>query len=517
MDRNKGFYAKFFIFLALLLWLGIFLARKIDLTSADLGRHLQNGKWVIENHFNLLEKNSPLFENYYSYTNSDFPVVNHHWGSGVVFYYIWKFFGFNGLSLFYILLSLAAFAVFFWIAWQGSNFTWAALPAFLLAPLMAERTEIRPEIFSVLFAAIFFYVLWQYSRGRMSWKRLVPLIPLQVIWVNFHVYFFVGPFLVGVFLSGELLQKKWKETKILLATLAFFVLASLVNPFGFEGLLYPLKIFKNYGYTIVENKSVSFVENYGVVNPNFTLIKAVLILMISSFVLLFVVNRKKISIFYLLFSIFFGAMGWIAIRNFTLLGYFALPVLAYNFHNIFKQKEGETNLVKENGIAALYIILAAIGLWCNYQYASMHWKRAGIGLAPGVAEAAEFFQKENIQGPIFNNYDIGGYLIFYLPKNEKVFVDNRPEAYPDAFFSEVYKPMQESTDVFEKFDREYNFNAVFFYSHDITPWGMNFLKIIKENPNWTPVFGDDYAVIYLKKNETNHSIIEKYQIPDTKY
>jgi hypothetical protein len=265
-----------------------------------------------------------------------------------------------------------------------------------------------------------------------------------------------------------------------------------------------------------------------VTNPNFTLIKAVLILIILSFFLLLIFNRKRISFFYLAFSVFFGILGWMAIRNFTLLGFFALPALAYNFQGVFKQKEGETNLAKENGVAALYIIVVVIGLWCNFEYVSFHWKKTGAGLSPGVARAAEFFQKENIKGPVFNNYDIGGYLIFYLPRNEKVFVDNRPEAYPDSFFSEVYKPMQENGDVFEKVDREYNFNAIVFYSHDITPWGVNFLKIIQENPDWAKVYGDNYSIIYLKKNETNQPIIEKYpatagprqggdQIQDTKY
>ncbi len=516
---------KIVIFLFLLFWLGFLYAQKIDLATADLGRHIKNGEWVVENHFNLFKKNSPLHENYYSYTNFDFPVINHHWGSGMLFYYVWKFFSFSGLSLLYIFLSLAAFSSFFWVASRESNFTLAALLAFALAPLMAERTEIRPEVFSVLFAAIFFLLLRRYTLGEMKWKWLFLLIPLQIVWVNFHVYFFLGLFLVGTFwfsgivqiifqkLTDEEFGKRLKKTKILTIILALMSFASLINPFGLEGLLYPLKIFKNYGYTIVENKSVSFVENYGVTNPNFTLIKAVLILIISSFFLLLIFNRKRISFFYLAFSVFFGILGWMAIRNFTLLGFFALPALAYNFQGVFKQKEGETNLAKENGVAVLYIIVVVIGLWCNFEYASFHWKKTGVGLSPGVARAAEFFQKENIKGPVFNNYDIGGYLIFYLPKNEKVFVDNRPEAYPDSFFSEVYKPMQENGDVFEKVDRGYNFNVAVFYSHDITPWGVNFLKIIQENPDWMKVYEDNYSVIYLKKNETNQPIIEKYQMP----
>ncbi|OGI34116.1 MAG: hypothetical protein A2420_04790, partial [Candidatus Moranbacteria bacterium RIFOXYC1_FULL_44_13] len=411
---------KIIVFLLLLFWLGFLYAQKIDLATADLGRHIKNGEWVVENNFNLLEKKSPLRENYYSYTNPDFPVINHHWGSGVVFYYIWKYAGFSGLSLLYIFLSLAAFLAFFWVACRESSFTWAALLAFALAPLMAERTEIRPEVFSVLFAAIFLLLLWRYSRGEIKWKWLLLLAPIQIVWVNFHVYFFLGFFLAGTFLFSEIVQiifqkltdeefeKKLKKTKIMLVVLMLVLLASLINPFGLEGLLYPLKIFKNYGYTIVENKSVSFVENYGVANPNFALIKAVLALMVLSFVLLFIFNRKKISFFYLIFSLLFGILGWMAIRNFTLLGFFALPVLAYNFQAVFGQKKGEISIAKENGIAVLYIIVAVVGLWCNFEYVSFHSKRIGTGLLPRVTQAAEFFRKENIRGPVFNNYDIGG-------------------------------------------------------------------------------------------------------------
>jgi len=158
-----------------------------------------------------------------------------------------------------------------------------------------------------------------------------------------------------------------------------------------------------------------------------------------------------------------------------------------------------------------YIFMVVFSVLNSYQFLSYHWRDRGIGLAPRVNEAAEFFKQEKISGPIFNNYDIGGYLIWNLYPQKKAFVDNRPEAYPDSFFSEVYKPMQEDPAIFEKIDQEYNFNAVFFYSHDITPWGINFLKAIKSNSAWAMVYSDDYAIIYLKRNETNKPLIDKYK------
>ncbi|MDP1845349.1 MAG: hypothetical protein Q8L09_01210 [Candidatus Moranbacteria bacterium] len=511
MSDKKIFYVKLGVFIFLLLWLGVFMAEKIDLATADLGRHIKNGEWVVNSGFNLHDKNSPLFENFYSYTNQDFPVVNHHWGSGVLFYLIYKLGGFSGLSLFYIFLSIVSFGIFFVVAKRESNFTVAAVLSILLIPLMAERREIRPEVFSCFFAAFFLWTLWSWHKKELANSRLYALPLLMVLWVNSHVYFFLGLFLIGTYwlqemaqflfakLSDEEFLEKVRGAKNLTVVLVLSVLAALVNPFGWKGLVYPLQIFRNYGYTIVENKSVWFVENYGITNSNFMLIKAILVLMILSFVLIFIINKKKISIPYLIFAIFFGTIGWLAIRNFTLLGFFALPVLALNFENIFTPNQKDNLPAKENGIAVAFIAIAMIAIFANYKFISLHSGDRGIGLLPGNEAAAEFIKKENIKGPIFNNYDIGGYLVWSLPENEKVFVDNRPEAYPDSFFSQVYKPMQGDMSVFKKVYEKYNFNAIVFSRNDITPWGMNFLKVIRGNSNWGKVFEDDYAIVFVKK------------------
>ncbi|MCX6762822.1 MAG: hypothetical protein NT093_03520 [Candidatus Moranbacteria bacterium] len=444
--KKENFW-KIIILVLLLAWFCFLMAEKIDLVTADLGRHIKNGEWVVNSGFNLHDKNSPLFENFYSYTNQDFPVVNHHWGAGVIFFWIYKLVGFSGLSIFYILLAAASFLVFFLIAKRESNFTVAAVLSILLIPLMAERREVRPEIFSCFLAALFLWVLWSWRKKELATSRLYILPILMIFWVNSHVYFFLGLFLVGVYWLQEMVQfifsklsdeeflEKVRGAKNLTAVLILATLAALVNPFGWRGLIYPLQIFKNYGYTIVENKSVWFVENYGIVNSNFMLIKAVLILMTLSFVLVFIINKKKISVPYLIFAIFFGMIGWLAIRNFTMLGFFALPILALNFENIFTPNQKDNLPAKENGIAVAFIAIAMIASFSNYKFISLHSGDRGVGLLLGNENAAEFLKKEKISGPIFNDYDIGGYLVWNLPEDEKVFVDNRPEAYPDSFFS----------------------------------------------------------------------------------
>ena len=73
--------------------------------------------------------------------------------------------------------------------------------------------------------------------------------------------------------------------------------------------------------------------------------------------------------------------------------------------------------------------------------------------------------------------------------------------------------MQEKEKVWEKQQVKYNFNAIFFARSDITPWAQKFLIERVKDKNWIPVFVDNFAIIFLRNNELNKSIIDKYQIP----
>ena len=135
------------------------------------------------------------------------------------------------------------------------------------------------------------------------------------------------------------------------------------------------------------------------------------------------------------------------------------------------------------------------------------------GLVPGINGSAEFVKLMNIQGPMFNNYDIGGYLIFNLFPRVKVFVDNRPEVYSVSFFKDVYVPMQENDEAWRSTDRQYDFNVIYFYRYDLTPWGQNFMISRLRDPEWAPVYVDLFTIVFLRRNEQNKRIIDALELP----
>ena len=116
----------------------------------------------------------------------------------------------------------------------------------------------------------------------------------------------------------------------------------------------------------------------------------------------------------------------------------------------------------------------------------------------------------NISGPIFNNFDIGSYLIYRLYPKERVFIDGRPEAYPAEFLQDTYIPMQQDIELFNTVDQKYGFNTIFFSHTDQTPWARSFLQQIINHPQWKPVYLDDYVIIFLKETPANHNILTRY-------
>lgn len=508
------------------IYLGLFFARPITLVTADLGRHIKNGEYFIDHGW-------PIETNHYSYTEPDHPAVNHHWASGVIFYLVWKASGFEGLSMFYILISVLGALLFAWAAMKKSDDRIVLFIAVLLAPLIAYRTEIRPEGFSYLFLGISYLLLQKFREGKLKFKLgLIYFSLLQVVWINCHIFFFLGPTLMGLHFIADLIngldKQKRKEYLILIAVSS---IAGIINPFHIEGLLTPFTIFQEFGYMLAENQSVFFMqERFG--NPEFIHLEIVTVLVLLSLALASIKKTWREFLPEILTVLFFGGLAYAAIRGITMFALLLIPVGAklVQFF-LYKSKQSTVNIVGY-GILGLPVIVMVLMLLNKNDLSKPDNSKlvsyyspidtfkdqyiTSLGLVKGISNSADFFIKTGIKGPIFNNYDIGGYLIFYLEGKEKVFVDNRPEAYSVSFFDDVYVPMQEDEAKWKEYSEQYNINAIWYYRRDNTPWAQPFLiKRIEDWDNWSPVYVDDYTIILLKRTVDNEPWISQFEIPQS--
>lgn len=509
-----------FVALGLSGLLFLFLSQKINLPAADLGRHIKNGEIFLHANQYHISRSALLHTNFFSYTHPTFPFINHHWGYGIIAYLTYSLFGWVGLSLAYILTLTGAFFILFILITQKTPL-YASIPISLfLIPLIAERTEIRPEGMSYLFIAVFLYILIAYSHNELRQKYLYILPVLSVFWINTHIYAIFGPLLVGAFLCEALVHRDKTNIYTYLKILALCAGALLISPYGLEGALYPFKIFNNYGYLVAENQSILFLKKLNFINPNFLWWKISVVLAFCGSMLTLMYNRKKFPVALGLITLAFAGLSFFGIRHLTLFGLILLPFFAKLAELLFERNTTEEG--RSNAWAASVILSLVLVVFVGIQFSSRlpgspSW---GLGLFSHNIDSTKFVKNTGVQGPFFSNYDIGGLIIFSLftpDRQEKVFVDNRPETYPKEFFSDVYIPMQENIDVWEQTMNHYNFNAIWFYRLDNTPWAQNFLITHINDPLWAPVYVDDFTIIFLRRNKKNTEIIKQYELPQSMF
>ncbi len=476
-------------FLAILLLFGLFLAHKQDLSIADIGRHIRNGEYFFTDP-------QVLRTNYYSYTEPGFPVMNHHWGSGVLFYLIWKTTGFKGLHVLYAALYLLCFGLFFQIARKKSGLFAAGLSAIAVIPLLALRTEIRPEIFSYLLAGSSYWLLTEW-RGKKIDYLFVLLPMMEICWVNLHIYFILGPVIVGIFWLESVYHGQDTARK-LFYLLILTSLASLLNPFGVQGAIAPFTIFQNYSFSVAENTPVwSFDQVEGIFAYDTLYFKIVFILLVASFIVAAIKRPREIPASRVLLAAVFSSMAWFALRNISLFGLFALPIMANNAGFVLdKTREGLPRFFLPT---VLLVLAAAIVLYSRNMLSELFHlpPETGFGMAQENPAAAEFVRKNKLQGPIFNDYDIGGYLIYYLFPQERVFVDNRPEAYPSAFFRQQYFPLLTSEGKWRELDSRIGFRTIIVSRRDADL--SYFLDARLRDPHWLCVYEDPFILIFIKR------------------
>lgn len=500
------------ICILLSLYLSIFSFYKIDLATADIGRHITNGKIFLNSEEYGISKWQVLHTNLFSYTYPSFTFVNHHWFSGIVIYLLFTLFGFSALSIIYFLLVLGAFL----FSLSTTNKTdWSSIffTGLFLVPLLADRTEVRPEGLSYLLLAIFIFILYKFSSDKLSHKFLWILPFLSLLWANTHIYFIFGIFITGVFLFESVILKQFEKIKKIGVILFTSLIATAITPYGISGIIYPFVMFQNYGYRIVENQSIRFLENLSFNNPSFLWYKILLALIVISSIIILVYKRKKFLIALTLISLTFAILAYLGIRHIAAFALVSLPLLTYNISLL--KEDFEWKIEKKIKII-LYIILFLIITICTFFHFlnKLAWNRNfGIGIESGGLSSTKFILENQISGPIFNNYDIGGLMIFSLFPKEKVFVDNRPEGYPKEFFEKVYIPMQEDDMVWNTELKKENFNVIYFYRLDYTPWAQSFLIRRISDPLWAPVYVDDKTIIFLKRSDQNKKIIDRYELP----
>lgn len=384
---------------ALVFVLPILLALKPQVIDTDLWWHMSVGKWVSDH------RTVPVFDPFSQRT--DKPWVAYSWLYEVLLYQIYAPFGLTGIVAYRLAMSLAmVWAVYALLRDREQPFTFVV--AGLAAIAMGGLFTPRPWQFTIVFAAVTLKVILDLRdgcAGRGVW--LLPL--LYAVWANLHIQFIYGLFWLGL---ACLPYRDWQCSLVKrYALLALCALATLVNPYHVR--LYGVVLEyagQSYHYT-TELQAMSFRSP-----PDWVAVA------LGAWALFTLARRVKVSLFELLLL---GSGGFFALRanrDVWFLTLAAVGILAGA--TVIRPK---TDWLSRAAPLALTACLIAFLFW-QRDISEANLRRSVAKVFP--TEAVAYLARNPAPGPLFNDFDWGGYLIWSLPQLP-VLVDGRTNLHGD--------------------------------------------------------------------------------------
>ena len=221
----------------LLLMTAVFFFRPVE--TGDIWWHLKAGEYI------YTHKVVPLLDPFPTSGEKTLWVLT-QWLGSLVYYLAFHAAGPLGLKVLRVLIILLSL-------WQlrrfgGQRDVAPLLPflGFLLLMAVATRPHLRPFLFNLLFIQVMLGALLTFHKTARA-VALWPVVLIAPLWVNIHMGSFVYGFtLIGVFLMTAAVEaytqgRSWRRVGWLGGLTGLYALAFLVNPYGIQGALHPLR------------------------------------------------------------------------------------------------------------------------------------------------------------------------------------------------------------------------------------------------------------------------------------
>ena len=313
-----------------------FLLGCFPMADFDVWWHLRTGQFI-------LEHSAVPRVDIYTYTNAGRPWIDIYWLFQVVVALLYRAGGVSALVLLKAVAGVAIVALALAARRPGAA-TGPAVLAWLPALIgFSGRLCERPELFSLLFLAGFLAVLGRASE-RPGWLWVLPV--LQLLWVNSHGFFVLGPLIIAAYAVELLYQRARYGTAGPLHLARRFALAGgtaivacLINPYGLAAVGLTIEQFHKLGgqgvfrANIGELRSIGdFIALAGVRSPYLLAFFFMLALGFASFA--WPLARGRFSPFRALLFAGSAYLGWQATRNSALFALVAAVVTVGNCDDV---------------------------------------------------------------------------------------------------------------------------------------------------------------------------------------
>jgi hypothetical protein len=419
---------------------------------------------------------------------------------------------------------------------------------------------VRPHMFTLAFLAWTMMCVIDYERGRCTEWRLAGLIPLYILWVNLHGGVLGGTMTLGLAVAGwgvVFLWERWrdgadKETRrqgdketedqsdssslpvslspcllvspiknwrtafLLVAIVAACGFTPFVNPHGIE----MIRIWQR----IVGSKVLPEVVNEHMpLDPTSPLGLAVIGLGAFYLFLLAGTLPKAPRVSWLIPLVWF-ALSFKGIRQGPLFAVCAAVAIADLWKHtlwhrlLVKYGDGSTAWNANDPAeaqrrwspiwAALLVPALLVAVSAKFQAHRVEvpvigsgWARLDPDFIPSdmTREVTEYAASVPPGTPIFNDANLGGYLIYHTP-NLKIFMDDRCELYGDdniRFYADTMgSPPEELGVVFERWAARYKFERAIIMTNPPEQEKPSIERYLSGSPNWREVARGKRAAMY---------------------
>src|SRR5262245_3755438 len=475
---------------------------RVLLNDTDTGIHIRAGEVILKT-FSI-----PRYD-MFSFHSPPLPWTAHEWLSEVIMALVHRVYGLTAIVVFFAVILASTYYVLFKIL--RTTHRNVMLTTALLALVIASSTLhwlARPHIFSYLFILVYHYVLNAYQYRNKNYLYILPL--LMPVWVNLHGGFIVGLLLIGIYLAGNLVRTFFvkseqavhlAKTSAIFLTLTSCLLTSLLNPYGYNILLFPLRL--------VQDK---FIMDYIIEfwSPNFhgTLpFRYLFYLTIAIFAL----SKSKPDIIELALVLFFTHMALYSARYIPLFALVVSPIVLKYLDLLWKEWRSKfvyrldnisARMINVDALSAgyLWVIGAAVAVCAGVANSNIHFQ---FDEQSNPLAAVEFLKKEHLQGHMLNNDSFGDYVIYAAWPQYEVFVDGRSDMYGASRmqdYDKVMRPTEQWKEVLDK----YQINWVF----DGAKSPLSILLL--QSQDWHLIYADKVAHVYIRNIPENRQMIQRF-------
>jgi hypothetical protein len=380
--------------------------------DADIWWHLRTGQWIVEH------SAVPATDPFSSFGQGK-PWLAYSWLFEVMTYGLYQGLGLTGIILFRVVIVFAvAVAIHRFVVKREPRFVvGTGLVGLALIPIGYLMSE-RPWLFTVLFFTLTLDAVLDLRAGRS--KRTIWLLPLlYAFWANLHIQFIHGLFVLVLacvcplvdrfFGLGEAAEPAARERsrawwQLVVLTIVCF-LATLLNPYHLRlyGVVVQYVTQPGAYDCVLEHLGMDFREPW-----NWALLALTLA---ATFAL---GRRRRVSSFEGSLLIAAAYFSFHSRRDLWFMVLTALAILTSRSPSTEILAEGFPLTGRRAVVLAAGIFLVLAACFWSRGLSVQRIEKAVRDTYP--EDAAAFVERKGCEGPLFNHFDWGGYLIWRLPK-----------------------------------------------------------------------------------------------------